>query len=258
MGLAHYTKTGPSRVSCIDVFISWSSGAERPGHCGVGSGLQWRLHLLCSISSRLNGIFIWCSISLFYLIFFWQFLRFVWLPLYVQWYWSDDERITATIWSMIWFLVYKSLMTYLLPLLVFFSCRGCLFFYVCESESALDVMKKRLVRVSDSQWLITIYIILLIQAAPSVDFVLMSLLVYLRMFAIHCDDELWINFACQTSEMLSASMRRCFIRLSNADIRFMSRKQDVNKVFLVWDIWTWTVIVCAEWIISVVTLILNW
>jgi len=120
MGLAHYTKTGPSRVSCIDVFISWSSGAERPGHCGVGSGLQWRLHLLCSISSRLNGIFIWCSISLFYLIFFWQFLRFVWLPLYVQWYWSDDERITATIWSMIWFLVFKSLMTYFLPLLVFF------------------------------------------------------------------------------------------------------------------------------------------
>jgi len=119
MGLAHYTKTGPSRVSCIDVFISWSSGAERPGHCGVGSGLQWRLHLLCSISSRLNGIFIWCSISLFYLIFFWQFLRFVWLPLYVQWYWSDDERITATIWSMIWFLVFKSLMTYFLPLLVF-------------------------------------------------------------------------------------------------------------------------------------------
>jgi len=137
MGLAHYTKTGPSRVSCIDVFISWSSGAERPGHCGVGSGLQWRLHLLCSISSRLNGIFIWCSISLFYLIFFWQFLRFVWLPLYVQWYWSDDERITATIWSMIWFLVFKSLMTYFLPLLVFLSlswlpflfrlwiCAGC-------------------------------------------------------------------------------------------------------------------------------------
>jgi len=137
MGLAHYTKTGPSRVSCIDVFISWSSGAERPGHCGVGSGLQWRLHLLCYISSRLNGIFIWCSISLFYLIFFWQFLRFVWLPLYVQWYWSDDERITATIWSMIWFLVFKSLMTYFLPLLVFLSlswfpflfrlwiCAGC-------------------------------------------------------------------------------------------------------------------------------------
>jgi len=137
MGLAHYTKTGASRVSCIDVFISWSSGAERPGHCGVGSGLQWRLHLLCSISSRLNGIFIWCSISLFYLIFFWQFLRFVWLPLYVQWYWSDDERITATIWSMIWFLVFKSLMTYFLPLLVFLSlswlpflfrlwiCAGC-------------------------------------------------------------------------------------------------------------------------------------
>lgn len=157
---------------------------------------------------------------------------------------------------MIWFLVFKSLMTYFLPLLVFLSLSWLPFLFVCEY--ALDVMKKRLVRVSDSQWLITIYIILLIQAAPSVDFVLMSLLVYLRMFAIHCDDELWINFACQTSEMLSASMRRCFIRLSNADIRFMSRKQDVNKVFLVWDIWTWTVIVCAEWIISVVTLILNW
>jgi len=144
MGLAHYTKTGPSRVSCIDVFISWSSGAERPGHCGVGSGLQWRLYLLCSTSSR-PGVYstlVYSSdahfLSAISLIFsFGSFCdSFGFLSL-VRWYWSDDERITATIWSMIWFLVFKSLMTYFLPLLVFLSlswlpflfrlwiCAGC-------------------------------------------------------------------------------------------------------------------------------------
>jgi len=97
-------RQGPSRVSCIDVFISRCSGTERPGHCGVGSGLQWRLYLLCSTSSR-PGVYstlVYSSdahfLSAISLIFsFGSFCdSFGFLSL-VRWYWSDDERITATI-----------------------------------------------------------------------------------------------------------------------------------------------------------------
>jgi hypothetical protein len=57
---------------------------------------------------------------------------------------------------------FKSLMTSPLPLLMLLSLSFFVSVFFLLSESALDVMKKRLVRVSDFQWLIAIHIFLLI------------------------------------------------------------------------------------------------
>lgn len=50
----------------------------------------------------------------------------------------------------------------------------------------------------------------------------------------NCGDELWTNFACQTSEMLLASLRRSFIILSNADLT----RERIDSTFR----WPWNLL----------------
>jgi len=165
-----------------------------------------------------------------------QFFSFIWLPLsavmafMVRWL-----EITATIWSMIWFLV----LSLWWPSTVF----------VCESESALDVMKQRLVRVSDfsvtdnhlyfpsdSKQKCFASNVHLIANCNSSNVHLIANCNSSNVYLIaNCGDELWINFACQTSEMLLASMRRSFILLSNAHI---PRKKNENSTILSVLAWT--------------------